>query len=71
MSKANCVNIDNNKENCTCEAFTCERHGVCCECILTSIRSDCLPNCVEAKIKESQKFRSYIMNLVEKAESSG
>jgi hypothetical protein len=66
MSKTNCVNIETNEENCPCETLDCERHAVCCECIL----ADGLPACLKAKIKESQKFRHHITGLVEQARMS-
>ena len=71
MSKTNCVNIETNQDNCPCEALDCERHGVCCECILDSINKDALPSCLGAKIQESQELRNNIASLIEKAESSG
>ena len=70
MSKTNCVNIETNKENCSCKAFDCERHGVCCECILVHSSNDSLPSCLRAKIQESQELRDNIANLIEKAETS-
>lgn len=29
----NCPNTQENKEDCACQEFDCERHGTCCECI--------------------------------------
>ena len=67
MSKTNCVNIETNEENCPCEALDCERHGVCCECILAHSNADSLPSCLRAKIQESEALRNNITNLIEKA----
>ena len=30
---ADCPNLQRNKEKCRCPYGSCERHGVCCECI--------------------------------------
>ncbi len=65
MSKTNCVNIETNEENCLCEALDCERHGVCCECILAHSSKDALPSCLTIKIKESQAFRNNITELID------
>ncbi len=70
MSKTNCVNIDTNEEDCPCDALDCERHGVCCECILAHSSSDSLPSCLRVKIKESHEFRKHIIGMVEKAKIS-
>ena len=70
MSKTNCVNIETNKENCSCEALDCERHGMCCECILAHSSKDSLPSCLRGRIKESQKFRHHITGLVEQTTMS-
>ena len=70
MSKTNCVNIETNEDNCPCESLDCERHGVCCECILAHSSKDSLPSCLRIKIKESQKFRDHLTGLVEKARMS-
>ncbi len=70
MSKTNCVNIDTNEENCPCDALDCERHGVCCECILAHSSGDSLPSCLRVKIKESPEFRKHIIGLAEKAKIS-
>ena len=66
MSKTNCVNIEANQENCPCEAEDCERHAICCECILTHSSKDSLPACLRARIKESLAFRNNITKLIEK-----
>ena len=70
MSKTNCVNIETNEENCPCEALDCEKHGVCCECILDSINKDALPSCLGAKINDSKTFRHHVAGLVENAKTS-
>ena len=67
MSKANCVNIETNEENCPSEALDCERHGTCCECILAHSSKDSLPSCLKVRIKESQALRNNIADLIEKA----
>ena len=70
MSKTNCVNIESNEENCSCEALDCERRGVCCECILAHSSNDSLPSCLRAKIQESQELRNNIATLLENARTS-
>ena len=71
MSKTNCVNIELNEEHCACASVDCERHGVCCECIVAHSSKDSLPSCLKVKIQDSQAFRDNIMNLIEKAGLSG
>lgn len=31
--RAACPNVQINNSRCPCESVSCERHGVCCECI--------------------------------------
>jgi hypothetical protein len=33
MGMKKCENKKENEENCSCDEVSCERHGVCCECI--------------------------------------
>lgn len=67
MSKIKCVNIKINKENCSCPELECDKHGICCECMRSNSEGDVLPNCQRIKIKDSQKFREHIMNLINDA----
>lgn len=33
MERKECVNKQENEEDCPCNEEDCERHGICCECI--------------------------------------
>jgi len=70
MSKANCVNIERNEENCPCPSTDCERRAVCCDCISAHAGKDSLPSCLKSKIQESQPFREHVVGLVEQVNSS-
>ena len=38
---------EENKENCACTHESCDRHGVCCECLRESLAAKCLPECLK------------------------
>ena len=65
MSKTNCVNIKENEESCTCTSTTCDKHGICCECLRAHLAKDSFPSCVRAKMQNSQELRDYTTNLIE------
>ncbi|MBN2203092.1 MAG: hypothetical protein JW700_02830 [Candidatus Aenigmarchaeota archaeon] len=46
MSKEKCPNKKSNEEDCPCTYTTCERHGVCCECISFHKNRKELPACL-------------------------
>lgn len=45
MERKECANRAKNNEKCTCRKFECERHGVCCECVLNHLQKGNLPVC--------------------------
>ncbi len=67
MAENSCVNIERNKENCTCGSEDCGNYGLCCECIVAHSNNDSLPSCLRIRIQDSQAFRSNLMSLIEKA----
>lgn len=51
---AECPNAERNRQKCTCANTTCERRGMCCECIAAHREGGSLPACVrEIAKKES------------------
>ncbi|HOL09497.1 MAG TPA: DUF6485 family protein [Bacillota bacterium] len=46
-----CQNINLNKEQCSCVYTTCERHGVCCQCISYHRKNGDLPGCLRKNAK--------------------
>ncbi|MHB9023777.1 MAG: hypothetical protein ACYC7E_06310 [Armatimonadota bacterium] len=44
---AECPNKKKNEEKCTCPYETCERHGVCCECIRYHKENGGVPGCLK------------------------
>ncbi len=41
-----CPNVKINEQNCSCASATCERHGICCECVAYHKDKDQLPACL-------------------------
>jgi len=46
--KSRCPNWERNDKDCPCTA-DCERHAVCCECILYHRRAGSPPACIRLK----------------------
>ena len=44
---ADCPNLKANKAQCRCSYETCERHGVCCECIRYHRERGEKPSCLK------------------------
>jgi hypothetical protein len=61
MTTRSC-NVDKNKVNCGC-TFSCERKGVCCECIDYHRAREELPGCYFPKAAEKTGDRS-VANFV-------
>ncbi len=39
-----------NKKNCACTYLSCNRRGICCECIAYHLKNNELPGCAFAKL---------------------
>ena len=50
MAHTDCANIDRNREHCPCGEVDCDKHGVCCECIVAHTDNDSFPSCVRELI---------------------
>ena len=44
---AECPNKEKNEKDCSCDSDTCERHGVCCECIRYHRENNGVPACLK------------------------
>ena len=42
-----CPNKEKNEEKCTCAYASCERHGICCECIRFHRENGGVPGCLQ------------------------
>jgi hypothetical protein len=60
----NCDNKQRNLENCNC-TYSCDKKGVCCECILYHRRMNQLPACYFPEDSEKTYDRSiaYFVKL--------
>lgn len=47
-----------NSDNCTCTSMSCNRRGVCCECISYHYSNGQLPGCLFPKDVEREYDRS-------------
>ena len=43
---AQCLNYDVNSKQCPCPNATCERHGICCECVSYHMSKGNASNCM-------------------------
>jgi hypothetical protein len=43
---AECQNKEKNEAKCNCAYTSCERHGVCCECVRYHIENGGTPACL-------------------------
>ncbi len=48
-----------NTDNCTCTYTSCERRGVCCDCIAYHLKSKQLPGCCFPAEAEKTYDRSF------------
>ena len=58
-----CANVKKNEKACTCTYTSCERHGVCCECVAHHRASGQLPGCFfppEAEKKYDRSVRFFV-----------
>jgi len=58
-----CVNLKKNEAACTCTYTSCERHGVCCECVTYHRSKAQLPGCFfppEAEQTYDRSVRKYV-----------
>ncbi len=39
--------VEANKEKCACTYDTCERQGICCDCLKNHLSSESLPACMK------------------------
>ncbi|MCM8764155.1 MAG: DUF6485 family protein [Candidatus Omnitrophica bacterium] len=53
-----CVNKDNNIKNCSCTYISCERRGVCCECVSYHRKNGEIPGCFFSPDAEKTYNRS-------------
>ena len=67
MSETKCVNIKKNKEYCPCASVECERYGICCDCVRSSLDEVVLPSCMSTKIKNDKQFRENVMKVIDQA----
>ena len=59
---ANCPNKAANNDFCTCTYPGCAKHGNCCECIQSHVKSRQLPACcfpAEAEKKYDRSFEAF------------
>ncbi|MEM2933174.1 MAG: hypothetical protein QXK80_01950 [Candidatus Pacearchaeota archaeon] len=42
-----CPNKNENEKQCPCPYLDCERHGICCECILYHRKDKSKPMCLK------------------------
>lgn len=40
-----CANQDKNKKNCRCSYVSCNRRGICCECVQYHLSKKEIPGC--------------------------
>lgn len=52
-----CVNIEENRKNCSCTA-PCDKRGLCCECIAYHRAKQQLPGCYFTQDQEKTYDRS-------------
>ena len=57
MSKT-CPNIEENLKHCTCTYMSCDKRGMCCECIAYHRRSGEIPGCLFSQEGEKTYDRS-------------
>ncbi|MCX5653475.1 MAG: DUF6485 family protein [Planctomycetota bacterium] len=70
MRASECVNQKKNVVDCTCTYMSCERRGVCCECVAYHRASDQLPGCFfppEAEKTYDRSVRHYVKVMQGKA----
>ncbi len=63
MAKGDCANQKKNLASCTCTYVSCERRGLCCECIAYHRGNDQLPGCLfpaEAEKTYDRSVRHYV-----------
>jgi len=63
MAKGDCANQKKNLASCTCTYVSCERRGLCCECIAYHRGKDELPGCLfpaEAEKTYDRSVRHYV-----------
>ena len=51
-------NVEQNKANCTCTYTSCEKRGMCCECLRSHWSTGQLPGCLFPKDVEKTYDRS-------------
>ncbi len=57
-----CVNKKQNLENCGCTYASCDKKGMCCECIQFHLKSKQLPGCcfpADAEATYDRSFRAF------------
>ncbi|MCX7704769.1 MAG: DUF6485 family protein [bacterium] len=58
-----CVNKDENISNCTCSYVSCDRRGICCECVAYHRRNGQIPGCFfpsDAEKTYDRSIRNFI-----------
>jgi hypothetical protein len=63
MAKSACANQKKNLASCTCTYVSCERRGLCCECVAYHRALDQLPGCffpAEAEKTYDRSVRNYV-----------
>jgi len=56
---ANCPNDKTNNAFCNCTYTSCDKHGICCECIQYHLRMKQLPACCFPNDVEKTYDRSF------------
>ena len=59
MAAATCANNKRNLDFCSCTYTSCERRGVCCECLQYHLANQQLPGCCFPPAVEKTYDRSF------------
>ncbi len=65
-----CINLEENKESCSCSYEPCSRKGKCCECIRYHWKHGELPGCFfspEAEKTYDRSVRNFIQSYQQQA----
>jgi hypothetical protein len=57
--RADCPNIEANLQACNCSYVSCERKGMCCQCVAYHRRMKQLPACFFTEAAEKTYDRSF------------
>ena len=62
MAHADCKNQKQNQSFCTC-TYSCDKHGVCCDCLQYHLRMKQLPACCfppEVERTYDRSFKKFV-----------